>query len=266
MESKYNLLTPRSKELNLCDTEAVRQYFKINKIDFIIHSASVGGIRGVSDTDSVVKKNLSMVYNLLNFKNSSCRVILFGSGAMYDRKRNLIRVEEREIGNFIPSEPYGKSKLDIYELVKSRNDVLCLNIFGCYGYYELETRFPEYAIKCALCGKDIEITNDALFDYVWIEDLNRIVLHFILNCPKYGVINVTPDTSLYLHEIANEVVKISGKKLSIKVINKKTGYEYTGSNFLLRSELKDFVFTPLSVGLSKLYRHNEKIYKQLIRR
>ena len=42
-------------------------------------------------------------------------------------------MDKNEIGKFIPKDLYGKSKLLIAEKIKNRNDVLCLNIFGCYG-------------------------------------------------------------------------------------------------------------------------------------
>ena len=91
-------------------------------------------------------------------------------------------------------------------------------------------------------------------------------MHFILNYPHYNVLNVTPNKSCYLHEIADELIKISGKNLRTKVLNDVEGYKYTGDNSLLKSELKDFVFTPLKDGLMKLYKHNLQLLQDTYQR
>ena len=127
--NKYLLLTPRSYELDLTDENAVRNYFNDNKTDYIIHCSNVGGLRGINDKDTTIEDNLSMVENILKYKAENTRIILFGSGAMYDRKRDLHKVKETEIGKFIPVELYGKSKMLIAKRIQNRDDVLCLNIF-----------------------------------------------------------------------------------------------------------------------------------------
>ena len=71
LDGKFNLLTPRSFELNLCDENAVCEYFNQNDIDFIIHCGSVGGVRGIADEKNTVELNLAMVENLLKYKNKS---------------------------------------------------------------------------------------------------------------------------------------------------------------------------------------------------
>ena len=53
--AKYNLFTPRSKDLNLLDESAVDNFFHQNKIDFIIHSAAAG-VRITPDAKKEDKK------------------------------------------------------------------------------------------------------------------------------------------------------------------------------------------------------------------
>ena len=65
---KYNLLTPRSFELNLINESAVKEYFDKNNIDFIIHCGSTGGARGIDDKDTTIEDNLAMVDNMLKYK------------------------------------------------------------------------------------------------------------------------------------------------------------------------------------------------------
>ena len=113
LSTKYNLLTPRSYELDLSDFDAVKQYFDTHQIDFIIHCASVGGIRTKTDVDNTVETNLKMFHNLQNCLNKR-RMIFFGSGAQYDRTRSLHKVKEDEVGLYEPEELYGKAKLNIF--------------------------------------------------------------------------------------------------------------------------------------------------------
>lgn len=195
LQGKYNLLCPRSFELDLCDFKAVEQYFNKNNIDFIIHCGSIGGARGVLDKDTTIKDNLNMVENLINAKNEGVRIILFGSGAMYGKDRNLNKVKETEIGSYIPKDLYGISKVEIAKIAASRDDILCLNIFACYGYNEKESRFPSYAINQALKDETIEINQNVVFDYLWVEDMQKIIGHFIENKPKNNIINITPTES-----------------------------------------------------------------------
>ena len=253
LKDKYTLLCPRSLELDLTDENAVKKYFLHNKIDFIMHCGSVGGARGIDDRDSTIDDNLSMVNNLIKYKNNGVRIILFGSGAMYDKSRNLHKVKESEIGQYIPHDLYGQSKMRIAQSIKKYSDILCLNIFACYGYGEKANRFPSYAINQVLNGEDVVINQNAVFDYLFVEDMQKIVEHFIKYEPENKIINISPTQSISLFEIAEIINNFSDKKVNIFVKNKVLCNEYTGDNSLLLSEIPDFQFTTMESGLKKLY-------------
>ena len=255
LKDKYELLTPRSYELDLINTDAVAKYFKENDIDFVIHCGSVGGARGVQDRDTTIEDNLAMVDNILANKKTATRVILFGSGAMYDKSRNLHKVKESQIGEIIPNDLYGKSKLLIAEKIKNRKDVLMLNIFACYGYGEKESRFLSYAINKAIQGEDILINQNVIFDYLFVEDMAKIVEHFITTEPKNNIINITPSKSSSLKEIAEIVQSYSQKNINIKILNEGMNFEYTGDNTLLLNNFENLKFTSLEVGLKSLFNY-----------
>lgn len=255
LKDKYELLTPRSYELDLINTDAVAKYFKENDIDFVIHCGSVGGARGVQDRDTTIEDNLAMVDNILANKKTATQVILFGSGAMYDKSRNLHKVKESQIGEIIPNDLYGKSKLLIAEKIKNRKDVLMLNIFACYGYGEKESRFPSYAIYKAIQGEDILINQNVNFDYLFVEDMAKIVEHFIITEPKNNIINITPSKSSSLKEIAEIVQSYSQKNINIKILNEGMNFEYTGDNTLLLNNFENLKFTSLEVGLKSLFNY-----------
>ena len=252
-QDSYNILCPRSQELDLTDKESVKWYFKSNRIDFIIHCASTGGVRNCADPVNCEKDNILMVNNLCESKNEETRLILFGSGAAYSKNRNLHKVKESQIGDVIPDDLYGKSKMKLAQLAAIREDVLCLNIFACYGKYEKESRFPTYAIMQNLKKEPIVINRNVIFDYLYISDLCRIVEKFIVKFPVNKVINVTPTNSISLYEIAGIINEISGFESKISFKEQGLNFEYTGDNSLLKQEIPDFEFTSYKDRLLKLY-------------
>lgn len=267
LQDKYTLFCPRSYELDLTNEKAVAQYFTSHDIDFIIHCGTTGGARGVQDSPETLDHNIAMVNNLLKYKKDNVRVILFGSGAMYDKSRNLHKVKETEIGKFLPYDLYGQSKMKIAEITEKRNDILCLNIFACYGYNEKESRFPSYAVNQVIKGEDIVINQNVIFDYLFVEDMKKIVEHFIIHKPLHKIINITPSDSISLVEIADIVVNISGggHRSQIKIKNPVMNNEYTGDNSLLLSEIQDLKFTSMQEGLLKLYNYIKQKTPEAVR-
>ena len=252
LSDEFNLLTPRSYELDLTNPINVEKYFLNNEIDFIVHCATIGGVRGIRDPINTIDYNIAMVENLLNSKRKNVQMIVFGSGAMYDKNRDLHKVKESGIGEVIPKDLYGLSKLKISDIVNKRDDMTCLNIFGCYGKWEKPSRFPTYAILQNINRKPIEINQNVIFDYIYIEDLVKIVYYFIMNKPKDKIINVTPTKSISLVEISNIINKIGDFKSEILIKNKEMNFEYTGDNSILRKNCI-INFTPYEVGLKNLY-------------
>ncbi len=253
-QGKYNILAPRSSQLNLTDFEEVRKYFSQNEIDFVVHCANKGGARGVLDDRSVVEDNLKMFHNLKNCLGKK-RMITFGSGAQYEKARPLKKVSEKSLGELIPQDPYGYSKyLQAQEVLKTDN-VLCLNIFGSYGKGEKNNRFPSDAITKNIQSEPIVINQNVVFDYLYIEDLCKIVEYFVENKPKERIINITPTQSISLLEIAQIVNEISDFESEIVIKNSELNNEYTGDNSILLKEIEGFEFTSYKEGLKVLFEY-----------
>lgn len=263
LKDKYSLFCPRSFELDLLDKTELNEYFKVNKIDFVIHCANKGGARGIVDDESVINDNLKMFNNLVNCIGNN-NMIFFGSGAQYNKFQPLCKIKEEDIGKSIPQDPYGHSKYLITKQIEKLNNVLCLNIFGSYGKYEKENRFPSYAISQNLKKEPIIINQNVIFDYLYIDDLCKIVEHFIGNKPKRKFLNITPTESIDLINIAKMVNEISDFQSEIIIKNNELNYEYTGSNNLLLKEIKDLTFTSYQNGLTSLFEHlKEQLISQV---
>jgi len=245
----HTILSPRSAELDLLNAAASRDYFATHPVDFIIHCAARGGVRGVADAATVESDNLLMFQNLLRYKPATARMIIFGSGAQYDRQRDLANVPESELGKHIPRELYGRAKMRMAQQALQRDDVLCLVIFGCYGRYEKQSRFPTYSVLQNLRRQPITINQNVFFDYLYITDLCRITEHFLDRWPSSKVINITPDKSISLLELAEIVNEASGFESPIHVVNPEFNFQYTGENALLHEELPGLHFTEYRTGI-----------------
>lgn len=250
----YNLLTPRSSELNLLDKNAVKEYVESNNPDFIVHSASYG-VRITADAlvDEIVKPNIEMFNNLADLVSKKRPMITIGSGAEYDKSKSLINVKEDDYEKTIPKDPYGYSKYLISKEIEKRENILNLRVFGIYGSGEHPSRVTSCIIDAYLKNEPLVLNQNVKFHFIYIDDFCKIVKHFIDNPTKEKFLNVTPDESIEIIELA--------KIFDLKTIIKKKGLnkEYTANNSRLRKELGKFEFTSYEVGMKKFYEEQKII-------
>ena len=261
LKEKYTVLAPRSFELDLLDECSVSEYFSKNNVDVIIHSASCGVRINSADTmQEVAYKNIKMFENISENIASNCYLINIGSGAEYDKSRNLEKVKESDFNKFVPKDQYGYSKYKIAEIIEKSSQMLNLRFFGVYGVGENPTRFPSYAISQNIKHESIIIRQNAIFDYLYIDDAVKIIDYFIQNPVVQKSINVTPTHSVDLITIANIVNKISDNKSEIIIEKQEMNFEYTGSNNLLLNYIPYFNFTSIQEGLNILFQNNKNSY------
>ena len=88
-------LSPTHKDFDICDPIAVKDFFSINKIDTVIHTAALTTVRGCEENKSqAMQVNVEGTRNLINkFKNSnldgkfvyiSTACVFDGHSGMYD--------------------------------------------------------------------------------------------------------------------------------------------------------------------------------------
>ena len=254
LKGRYNLLTPRSCELNLCDKNAVKDYFGKNSIDFIIHSASLG-VRIMPDAlmKEVAKPNTEMFRNLADFAVKNRPMITFGSGAEYDKSRPLHKIKEEDFGKRIPKDPYGYSKYMISKEIEMRENILSLRLFGIYGAGEDKSRVTSCIINSTLERKPVILNQNVIFDFIWVEDFCKITEFFINNKTEEKFINVTPSESIETVKLAQIACGFSDFKSEIIVKKEGMNKEYTGSNEKLLKIMPDFTFTSYKDGMKQFF-------------
>lgn len=256
---KYEIIAPRSFELNLLDTNAVDEYFRDKKFDVVLHAAVKPGHRNAKDKTDLFNSPVKMFENLAKHKDKYNKFINFGSGAIYNTSKSIANVKEEQQFDSIGEKEHDHSKYVIAKQIEHLDNFFDLNIFGVFGKYEdWEIRFISNAICKALFDLPITLRQNRLFSYLWIDDLMPILDLFIENDLKHKSYNIVPNESIELLELAQIVKKISGKDIEIKVAHDGVGLDYTGDNSRLKSEFPQIKFTKIEQAVSALYNYYEE--------
>lgn len=254
LKDKYTLLYPNQSELDFLNELDVEIYFKKHEIDVVIHCANVGATRRTDNLPQIVGNNLRMFLNLKKQEHKFKRMIFFGSGAEFDKRMPLVKVNEEYESDHMPEGDYGLSKFLCSHFIEESEKIVNLRMFGVYGKHDdYENRFVSNAIVRAVLGLPIKIFQDQVMSFVYVEDLVKIVEYFILNIPREKFYNVASSESLRLTDIAEKIKHISKQDIEIKILKPGLANEYTCSNERLIGELGDFKFTPIDKSLADLY-------------
>lgn len=251
---RYHVLAPGHKELDVLDFEALRNYVVHHHIDVIVHAAvHVPMFNGKEDE---FRKDMVMFLNLEKLSPLVEKIIYFGSGAEYDKRRDVSLVSEADFGASIPDTDYGLAKYTMNLLARGSKNIYNLRLFGIFGPYELwELKFLSNLCCKALFDLPLTIRRDCRFNFLYIEDLILAVEWVIEGRPKRHDYNVCHDESYLLSMLAEMVLARSGKALEIQILTPGQALEYTASNRILRSEFSGWEITPMEAAIDKLYRY-----------
>lgn len=239
LEKDYTVIAPKHSELDLQNGFQVRSFLAKERPDVVIHAANVNTSRNIdtSDYDSL-NGNLQMFYNLEKCHDLYGKMYYFGSGAEYDMQNYIPKMKEEFFGKYIPKDSYGFSKYIMSRQTENAENIYDLRLFGVYGKYEeWERRFISNSICRVLYHMPITLYQNVYFDYLWIDDLVKIMKWFIENKPQYKHYNVCSGKRIDLLSLAEMVRECTQSNFDIIV--KKQGYkrEYTGDNSRLLQEL-----------------------------
>jgi GDP-L-fucose synthase len=198
-----------------------------------------GGSRLKEDDWSVMDINLTMYYNLLQYKKYYKKLIHFGSGAE----------------TYILTEPYGYSKKVIAKSILNQDNFYNLKIFGVFDENELDTRFIKANIKRHINREPIVINQDKAMDFFYMQDLIKVVEYYIneKNPPKE--IDCVYNTVLGLAHIARMINKIDEYEIDIITHKEHWGPSYIS---LYRDQLP-IEFIGLEQGIIETYKNLKKL-------
>ena len=265
LSGEHLLLTPPHEELDLLDAVAVKKYLDENKIDVVVHCASRGVERLEGKQSKVVEENLRMFFNLIVNLPLYKTLINLGSGAEYDKRRNLRKIKEEDFGTSIPLLGYDLSKFVMGQYVKNSNEnIKHLRFFCVFGKGEdYSQRFISRSICRNLLGLPIEISQNAFFDYLCVDDAVKIINHFIKNDSKENIYNIGVGKPVDLISIAETINQIADKKSEIIVKKEGLNREYSCDNSRLMKDLENFRFTALEESIRELYEYYRRHIRDL---
>lgn len=259
-----SLISRDSCDLN--DHIVVANYLKKDNYDVVIHCATYDAAPkdSLKDSKQVLENNLQMFFNLVRCSDYYGKLLFFGSGAEFSRPHWKPKMGEDYFDSYVPLDQYGFSKYIMTKYCLKNTNIYNLRLFGVHGRYEdWRYRFISNVCCHAVFNLPIIINQNAIFDFLYIDDLVKIVKWFIDNEPKYKVYNVCSGKVYDYITVSKKIVDISHKKLDIIVKNKDCRTEYSGDNSLLKSELGGFDFTPMDESLNVMYNWYEEHKDQI---
>jgi GDP-L-fucose synthase len=247
LREHHDVMAPSHAELDVTDAAQVDAILAANRFDAVIHAAVQGGA-------TVMQTTLRGFWNLARQAHRVDRIVHFGSGAEFGKHRDLAKIEEDQIGQELPRDDYGFAKLLCNDFCRRSDRIVNLRLFGVYGPYEGYTaKFISNAVAKTLAGIPITIRQDVVFDYLWVDDLVRLMPYFLEGERRFPDVNVTPTASVRISTIAELVLREAGRTQSVEIELAGLNYEYTGSNARLLSVAHGFSFTPIEEGVRRLF-------------
>lgn len=256
----YSVDAPTRQELNILEESEVKEWLESNYYDVVIHAAICNPIREHEAINNELEQDLRGFFNFEKYHFLYGKMLYFGSGAEYDKSKDIVSVGENDFYNGIPKNNYGLAKYIIGKSVEKSSNIYNLRVFGLFGKYEnWRTTFISGACCKALKGLPITIRQNVYFDYMYIDDFCEIVEWFINNNPKYHSYNMSTGQKIDLISIANIINSLVDKPVPVFVCKDGLANEYTGNNSRLIEELNYIKMEKMDACISQLityYRNN----------
>ncbi len=259
LSNTYDILSPGIAELNLCDMNQVEDYLQQHSVDVVIHAANYGARDCKKATpQEVMEYGLRMFFNLERCSHLYGKMYYFGSGAEYDKTSYVPFMEEEYFGKNIPKDGYGFYKYVISKYVFGCNNIYDLRLFGIYGKYEQWMyRFISSNICRVLKGLPMTLSQNMYFDYLYIDDLVKIMRWFIENEPKYHHYNVCRGEHIDMKSLGSIIKDTLNSDCDFQIAQEGYKTEYSGNNSRLLKEMGGYQFLPYAetiISLSDYYK------------
>lgn len=252
LRERYEVFTPSSRELDLCDYDLLAGYVEKHRVDTVIHGALQNVLR--TGAEDVMLHDMQMFYNIDKLSGQLDKVLYFGSGAEFDRRLPLEMIREEELGRSIPAEYYGLEKYVMNLHARGSRNIYNLRLFGIFGKYEhWQSKFISNLCCKAVYGLPLNIRQNCMFDYLYVEDLAPIVIWFLEHEPRFHDYNVCTGRPVSLREIADVVLEVSGKTLPVIVAKEGWNLAYTADNSRLTNETGTLQLHDLKSAAEELY-------------
>jgi GDP-L-fucose synthase len=251
----YDLTVCNRRKLDLYDAPYVKNFLQTHHFDVVIHTATYDAApkNSPNDPNQVLENNLRMFFNLARNKAYFGKMLFFGSGAEFGRDNWSENMAESEFDQYVPEDQYGYSKYVMTQFAMQTSNIFNLRLFGVFG--ELDDwryRFLSNICCHAVLNKSINVHQNSLVDFLYVNDLARIVTWFIENTPSKQVYNVCRGKAYEFIDLAERIKGLINDDVKVSVKHKDIGKRYGGINQDLLAELGEFEFTPIEQSLKNM--------------
>ncbi len=254
LAGKYNIIAPAHKDVDLLDEDSVGSFFRHYNIDVVVHAAAKPGHRNAKEPGKVFYENSRIFFNLARNTDYFQKMLVIGSGAIYDMRYYQPKMKEEYFDTHVPVDEHGLCKYVCGKYIQNTDKIKDLRVFGVFGKYEdYAIRFISNMICKAIFDIPMTMKQNRRFDYLYIDDLMPVLDYFIQNESRYKEYNATPDESVELYDLAQKIRDLSGKDLPIIIEKEGMGPEYSGDNARLKKEVAGLSFTPIDSAIRQLY-------------
>ncbi len=238
-KDKYIIIPKTHQELDLENTQQVDEFFKNNSIDYVIHTATVGGGKR-EDNANIFYRNVTMFENLIGHKDKYKLMITFGSGA--------------EFVNSFPLNFYALGKKYMTQKILQENlNCVNLRLWGCFGKYEENDRFIK-ANMLRYKNKEPMIVNiNKSMSFFYVNDLIPVIEYYLTmqGLPIVKEIDMCYEVNAYtLIGICHIINKLNNYKVKIKLGQLESDSSYMGYSSLF---LSNFKFIGLEQGIKQMW-------------
>jgi GDP-L-fucose synthase len=236
--NSHNVITTNRNSLDPTNYENVKAFFEHVEVDALVHTAVKGGRRGHQENMKDMLDNLAMFHNLRSFSHKYKVMFNFGSGAEFDRTKNISKAEEPNIFNSLPADYYGLSKnLISRDIIQKCDNAYNLRLFGCFGINEEPQRLFKATYDRFINGEDAVIHQDRWMDYFYAQDVGKVIEHIFENradnIPKD--INLCYREKYKLSDYVNKIKNLMNVDLGVIIQDNTYAYSYDGNAERLQS-------------------------------
>jgi nucleoside-diphosphate-sugar epimerase len=234
--------------------EPFRPDYRLNGIDFIIHSASnTHPLLYSTDPIGTIEANVSGTRNLLELAafQKNCRLVFLSSVEIYGENRGDTEKFSEDYCGYIncntlracysEGKRLGETLCQAY-ISERQLDVVIPRLCRVYGPTMLASDSKAIAqlIKRAAAGEDIILKSEGLqlYSYVYVADAVSAILNILLRGSSGEAYNIADESSdYYLKDIAAYLADLNGKKVVYELPDEKEKKGYsTATKAILNPE------------------------------
>lgn len=235
----------KSYKLDLTDKKRVFEFFEKNKYDYIFHLAGQSSTKvALNDPYLTYYVNINSALNIiesLRLNKMRTKFLFISTSDVYGIPIYL-PIDEKHPLN--PQNPYSISKKICEEIIKSYEkfelDYVIIRAFNHIGVGQNENFFIPSLIKKIIESNDgiVKVGNlDLRRDFTDVRDM--VYAYSLAMGLEKGIYNICSGKSFLLRDIADYLVKISGKKVQFQtdssLLRKNEPEEFFGSCELFKS-------------------------------